>query len=156
MVKVKLAQVAKNISKTSVSIARETGINRNTIDILLKGRVSGIRFSTLEKLCSTYQLDISDILELVTPDKSKRPKLKIARKQYKQEGELTPFNCWPWVLVSGTFQLHEKNKTYGFGPLYLYNKKDYAEVYWDFATLEELARAMFERYSDPQQFDKLY
>jgi len=156
MVKVKLADVAKRLGKTSVAIARETGINRNTIDALLKGRVSAIKFPTLEKLCSTYQLELTDILELSAPEKPKQSKLKIVHRQYKQEGQITPFTCLPWMLVGGTYQLRDGNKMYGFGPLYLYNKKDYGEVYWDFASLRYLAETVFKRYSNKQQLDKLY
>ncbi len=156
MIRLKLHEIAKRLGKTSVAIARETGINRNTIDALLKGKVSAIKFPTLEKICTTYQLDISDILELEALPVAPRPKLEITRKQYKQEGEIVPFTSWPWITVAATHQFSDGKKMYGFGPTYMYEKEDYGEFYWDLESLQALARYMYKRYSKKSQFDVFY
>ena len=69
MIKTKFLELAGKINKNASDIARETGINRNTINALLHGKIDGIRFSTLEKICSMYGVTIPHLIEYVGEDK---------------------------------------------------------------------------------------
>jgi len=62
MVKLRLIEISKKLGKNATDIARDTGINRNTINTLMKEGVEDVRLSTLEKICDTYGLELSDIL----------------------------------------------------------------------------------------------
>jgi putative transcriptional regulator len=50
-------------------VARETGLNRNTVTLLYKETAQRIDLDAIEKLCRLFECDIPDLLELV-PDES--------------------------------------------------------------------------------------
>lgn len=159
MTKIKLAEIAQKMGKTKMDIARETGINRNTINALMKGRVKDVKFSTLEKICKTYGIKMSDILESVDfleKGKAISGVIKLNRKLYKQEGEIIPFTCWPWALVAGTLNLGHDGRNQGLGQLDLYFKGDYGIVYWDFDSLKNFAALFYESHAEKEKYTKLY
>ncbi len=158
MAKIKLAEIAESLGKSATDISRDTGINRNTINALMKGLVEDVKFSTLEKICKTYNIQISDILDDVNvlSKHQTKPKPKAIRKLYKQEGEIVPFTCWPWALVAGSFSLDRDGKIADFGQLDLYFKGDYGIGYWDFNSLKNIANSFYALYSDKEQYTKLY
>lgn len=43
-------------------IARETGLNKNTIISLKHNKASGIQYETLEILCSYFDVDVGEFL----------------------------------------------------------------------------------------------
>lgn len=51
----------KNKFKLS-EIARETGLNKNTIMALRNNKASGIQYDTLETLCDYFGVDIGEFL----------------------------------------------------------------------------------------------
>lgn len=51
----------KNKFKLS-EIARETGLNKNTITALRNNKASGIQYDTLEILCDYFGVEIGDFL----------------------------------------------------------------------------------------------
>jgi len=46
-------------------VARETGLNRNTVTLLYKETAQRIDLEAIEKLCSLFDCEISDLLEIV-------------------------------------------------------------------------------------------
>jgi putative transcriptional regulator len=54
-----------------VDVARETGLNRNTVTLLYKETAQRIDLDAIEKLCRLFECDIPDLLELVLEDVEK-------------------------------------------------------------------------------------
>lgn len=62
-VKNNLAVLMAKKNKFKVSeIARETGLNKNTITALRYNKASGIQYETLETLCDYFGVSIGDFL----------------------------------------------------------------------------------------------
>lgn len=158
--KLLLAEVSQKIGKNASEMARETGINRNTINALLKSDVSDVKLSTLEKLCQTYHLKLMDLVSEVetaaegVSSAQKEPRSR--KRSYKQEGEFPLFTGWPWIEVAGSYQLVEGGVTHGFGKLDVYFKGDYGFAYWDLDAMRDLAEAEFRTYGRPAEYEKLY
>ncbi|MFA6919407.1 MAG: helix-turn-helix domain-containing protein, partial [Patescibacteria group bacterium] len=149
MIRVNLDKLSQKLGKNISEIARETGINRNTITSLYHNKVDGIKFATLETLCQKYNLVLSDILEYKEKDKQEK-----SRGLYKQEGEIVPFTTWPPVLA-----VCRPNKKYfelDLKRLDIYYKKDYSYWYWDKSAMREFARNVYKRFSSPQKFKPFF
>ena len=65
MIRLKLQNLAQDKGKTIMDIARETGLNRNTVTALYHNQADGIKFETIEKICSTYKVPLDSIIEWV-------------------------------------------------------------------------------------------
>ncbi len=158
MAKVKLTEIANKLGKSATDLARETGINRNTINALMKGHVEDVKFSTLEKLCKTYHLQISDLLEesVSSPAPSTVPEQKPDRKLYKQEAECVPFTGWTFIPMTKSDQFDQNDIAQIFGKINLYFKNNYTLIYWDFHALKNLANSFFQFYSDKEKYKKFY
>ena len=66
MIEVKLKEIAKKLGKNISQIAEDTGLNRNTVTAIYHGKVDGIKFATLEKICEAFrelgnQVTLADI-----------------------------------------------------------------------------------------------
>jgi putative transcriptional regulator len=48
-----------------VDVARETGLNRNTITLLYKETAQRIELEALDKLCDLFDCQVADLLERV-------------------------------------------------------------------------------------------
>jgi putative transcriptional regulator len=46
-----------------VDVARETGLNRNTVTLLYKESAQRIELDALNKLCKLFNCEVSDLLE---------------------------------------------------------------------------------------------
>jgi putative transcriptional regulator len=46
-------------------VARETGLNRNTVTLLYKETAQRIELDALDKLCELFECEVSDLLERV-------------------------------------------------------------------------------------------
>ena len=46
-------------------MARETGLNRNTVTLLYKETAQRIDLDTIDKLCDLFECEVSDLLEKV-------------------------------------------------------------------------------------------
>lgn len=57
----------------AAELARKTKINKNTLSSLYQESSKGIRFDTLDKLCSFFRCSVGDVLEHV-PKKQPAPK----------------------------------------------------------------------------------
>ena len=148
MITIRLDKIAKRLNKTISNIAEETGLNRNTVTALFHNKVKGIKFSTLEKICDFYNVDISDLLEI------KQPKYKINFSNiYKQEGEIIPFTSWPWIL---NINLSDKHFSSNFIKTAVYFKRNYGYAYWLKDAMNKIARDVYEQYKFTNNFNALY
>lgn len=155
---IKLKEIAKDLGKNASIISKETGINRNTINSLMRNKNDDVKLSTLEKICNTYKLELNNLVylnDLNTLAGHKSPN-EFKNKLYKQEGEAIPFTCWPWILAAGSYSLILDNRKIGFGYLNAYIVNNYLIAYWDNKSLQELANSFYITYSDKQEHDKLY
>lgn len=56
--------MAKQNKFKASEIARETGLNKNTITALKHNKASGIQYDTLEILCDYFGVDVGEFLVL--------------------------------------------------------------------------------------------
>lgn len=70
MIKCTLKDLIERHEVTQTDIANDTGITRPTLLALMRNDAQGIKFSTLEKLCNYFNIEIS---ELLVSDKSYKP-----------------------------------------------------------------------------------
>jgi len=63
LVKCHLAKLMGEHKMKVVDVARETGLNRNTITLLYKETAQRIDFETIDKLCELFGCRIEDLLE---------------------------------------------------------------------------------------------
>lgn len=151
MIEIQLKRIADKLGKSISDIARETGLNRNTVTALYHGRVDGIKFDTLERLCKTYNLSIVDLVILSVPSvrESWRP-----AKLYKQEGDLVPITVWWPFVVANNLPITHFDSSYG--ELSIYCKKVRGYVYLDFKKMQKLAETSFHRYGAESEYKKLW
>lgn len=154
MIEITLNKLAKRLNKSITDIAKETGLNRNTITALFHNKVDGIKFDTLEKICETYRIDINDIIGFQSEQSVTGENTIIPTHPYKQEGELQPFTCWGWMLITNRKPIHYFE--HNLGRLSCYFKKDYGIAYWDRDLFNRSASSMYERYQDKENLDRLY
>lgn len=152
MIRIRIDKIVEKTGKNLSDIARETGINRNTIQSLALGKVNGIKFETLEKLCSVYELSIADIL-----DRSAAQKTAPVQKYelYKQEGECVPFTMFPPSNALVTYRL-PGDDVFSLGVLYTHFKGSYTFCYWDAAAMRKTAHGSYERFLQRSVFDETY
>lgn len=152
MIRIRIDKIVEKMGKNLSDIARETGINRNTIQSLALGKVNGIKFETLEKLCSVYGLTIADIL-----DRSVLQKAAPIEKHelYKQEGECVPFTMHAPCFALATYRLPGSD-AFALGALHCHFKGNYTFAFWDADAMRRTARECYERLSGRSDFDGLY
>ncbi len=140
MIDIQLKNIADRLGKSIADIARETGLNRNTITDLYHNKVDGIKFSTIDTLCDTYGINLQDL---------------IARKEFRIGGASTtkfvqeirfesPFFLWPYLNA-----LHSPSSQYfsgGIGNVYAFFVRDRAELYFDRNEANRCAHRIYERY----------
>lgn len=156
MIKIKLNILAQNLGKSIVEIAKETGLNRNTITALYHNKVDGIKFETIEKICTTYGVTLEDLVEFSDRRRKtiERSKPITIEHPYKQEGEVIPFTALPFLP-----QAHNQPREYfdeDLGALISFMKKDYAVFYWDKDQMDRAARAFFGRYQNEEKLNELF
>ena len=71
MIRCHLAKLMGERKYKIVDVARETGLNRNTVTLLYKETAQRIDLDAIEKLCRLFECDIPDLLELVLEDVEK-------------------------------------------------------------------------------------
>jgi len=149
MIKIKLKEVMEKMGKSILDVARETGLNRNAVSSLYHGKVDGIKFPTLEALCLSYKLQIADLIEHI-----EEKKIGDNEKIYKQEGEMALFTTWPPAMA---FKNPDSNFfSSNYGEYYGYFKGGYMLAYFKEKYFKNLAHEVFEKYSDPVQYRKLF
>ncbi|MFA6100143.1 MAG: helix-turn-helix transcriptional regulator [Patescibacteria group bacterium] len=140
MIEIKLKEVADRLGKSLTDIARETGLHRNTVNDLYHGRVDGIKFATIDVLCDTYGLNLSDFIVRKEFRIGGAPSSKIVREIQ----EATPF--FSWFRLNA---LHAPSPTYfdgGIGKIYAYFVRGEVELYFDRVEANRFARRAYERY----------
>ena len=65
MIRCHLARLMGERKMKIVDVARETGLNRNTVTLLYKETAQRIDLEAWEKLCRLFQCEVSDLLEYV-------------------------------------------------------------------------------------------
>ncbi len=142
-----LAKTDQNISR----IARETGINRNTLQSIVLGKSSGVQFETLDILCRTYGVKLEDLFIQAQPASSEA----LEGKLYRQEAEAVLFTLLPPAQAVVDFSLPHRRES-GFGSLWMYCKDKYLFGFWEEEKMRTIARGFYEYYCDSQRFDILY
>lgn len=65
LIKCHLARLMGEHKLKVVDVARETGLNRNTITLLYKETAVRVDFETMEKLCDLFNCRVEDLFEKV-------------------------------------------------------------------------------------------
>ncbi len=68
MIKCNLAKMMGERKMKIADVARETGLNRNTITLLYKENATRIDIEALEKICDLFNCSVGDLLEKVKDD----------------------------------------------------------------------------------------
>lgn len=63
MVRCHLARLMGEHKMKIVDVARETGLNRNTVTLLYKETAQRIELDALDKLCKLFSCEVGDLLE---------------------------------------------------------------------------------------------
>lgn len=63
MIRCHLARMMGERKMKIVDVARETGLNRNTVTLLYKETAHRIDLDALDKLCKLFECGVSDLLE---------------------------------------------------------------------------------------------
>lgn len=65
MVRCHLARLMGEHKMKVVDVARETGLNRNTVTLLYKETAQRIELEAIDKLCELFNCEVGDLLERV-------------------------------------------------------------------------------------------
>ncbi len=65
MIKCHLARLMGEKKMKITDVARETGLNRNTITLLYKETALRIDLEAIDKLCNLFECEVSDLFEKV-------------------------------------------------------------------------------------------
>lgn len=63
MIRCHLARLMGEHKMKIVDVARETGLNRNTVTLLYKETAQRIELDALDKLCKLFECEVADLLE---------------------------------------------------------------------------------------------
>ena len=69
MIRIKLCELMGREKMTRKRLSELTGIRPNTIGDLYKENIKKIDLQTLDKICSVFSCEISDVLEYVSDNK---------------------------------------------------------------------------------------
>jgi putative transcriptional regulator len=65
LIKCHLAKLMGEHKLKVVDVARETGLNRNTITLLYKETAVRVDFETMEKMCDLFNCKVEDLFEKI-------------------------------------------------------------------------------------------
>ncbi|QOR37459.1 helix-turn-helix transcriptional regulator [Billgrantia diversa] len=65
MIRCHLARLMGERKMKIVDVARETGLNRNTVTLLYRETAQRIDLEALEKLCQLFDCEVGELLEYV-------------------------------------------------------------------------------------------
>ena len=63
MIKCHLARLMGERKKKIMDVARETGLNRNTVTLLYKETAQRIDLEAIDKLCDLFECEVGELLE---------------------------------------------------------------------------------------------
>lgn len=69
MVRCHLARLMGEHKMKVIDVARETGLNRNTVTLLYKETAQRIDLEAVNKLCELFDCSVGDLLEYVPEEK---------------------------------------------------------------------------------------
>lgn len=55
-------------------VARETGLNRNTVTLLYKETATRVDLDAVDRLCALFGCAVGDLFEYLTPERPKTPR----------------------------------------------------------------------------------
>ncbi|MFA5678927.1 MAG: helix-turn-helix transcriptional regulator [Pseudomonas sp.] len=67
MIRCHLARLMGERKMKIVDVARDTGLNRNTVTLLYRETAQRVDLDALDKLCKLFECEVGDILEFI-PD----------------------------------------------------------------------------------------
>lgn len=65
MIRCHLARLMGENKLKIVDVARETGLNRNTVTLLYKETAQRIDLEAIDKLCKLFECEVGDLLERI-------------------------------------------------------------------------------------------
>ena len=65
MIRCHLSRLMGERKLNIADVARETGLNRNTITLLYKETATRVDLDTVEKLCELFDCDVGELMEYV-------------------------------------------------------------------------------------------
>lgn len=65
MIKCHLARLMGEKKMKIMDVARETGLNRNTVTLLYKETAQRIDLDVIDKLCNLFECEVQDLLEKI-------------------------------------------------------------------------------------------
>ncbi len=68
MVRCHLSRLMGERKMKIIDVARETGLNRNTITLLYKEDAKRIDLDAIDKLCNLFGCEVGDLLEYVSEE----------------------------------------------------------------------------------------
>ncbi|MBP6944798.1 hypothetical protein KBD61_04890 [Patescibacteria group bacterium] len=150
---IKIGNLLRSTGKSILQIARETGLNRNTITALVQGdEGNGVRLSTLQTLHETYGWKLTDMVDDTHVVETLSSK---STAWYRQEGEVVPFTCWPWLISScQTFGVPRIDVHAQEGRLYI--RKEYGYIYWLEKAFSRWSKRLYEEYKTKERYTQLY
>jgi len=148
MIKIKLKDIALKLNKNISEIARETGINRNTITSFYHNTVDGVKFETVEKICDYYNLTLTDFLEY-TPIKKQEDK-----SIYRHVADGVFFTLWSPLIANE--QLDEFYFRNEIGRNVVLFQGDKVELYYDKKKMDLLGEEICNKYNNKQAVFDLY
>lgn len=63
MIKCHLARLMGERKMKVMDVARETGLNRNTVTLLYKEKAQRVDFETVERLCDLFDCEVGELFE---------------------------------------------------------------------------------------------
>lgn len=66
MIRCHLARLMGEKKLKIVDVARETGLNRNTVTLLYRETAQRIDLEAIDKLCDLFECEVGDLLEKVS------------------------------------------------------------------------------------------
>lgn len=145
----KFSDFLKKSGKKIADVAKETGLNRNSVAALYYGKVNGIRFDTLSRLYRTYGLNIADIIEV--EELTQKP---LAERLYRQEGAGELLNLWPAAFAFNNMLVSSFGRN--FGRAYLYLKQSYFYFFINYSNANDIAAYCYRRYEDRNESEALH
>jgi putative transcriptional regulator len=88
MIEFRVDAILKKRGRTAYWLAKEAGISSVALWRLKTGRAGGIRFDTLDRICSALKCDPSDVLVIV--DNAKQGGRKKSDKRNRIHAENSP------------------------------------------------------------------
>ena len=68
MIKCHLSRLMGEHKMKIADVARETGLNRNTVTLLYKETANRVELDVIDRLCGLFRCEVGELLEYVSDD----------------------------------------------------------------------------------------